>query len=355
MKEIKKQSTFSRSLANERKLGAYYTDTKVCEMIGKYLSFPEKHVNVLEPSIGDGSALQAVLTAANAKDTSIYAVEVNEETYMDLKEQNQINYLVNADFLTGMSMTARSFSFCFSNPPYGINLLKDERYEISFLLKIYGTLKVNGVLIYVIPEYVITDETFRKLWVQRFVTAGAYRFPEKVYASFKQCVLFGIRKQTMYTRKAEYEAYDELIQGMEEISPDYTGERIKVQGSMEKEVKYFTTILENPEKNIRCMETSEIFNNIHLEEKRYTATKVGNPIVPLKDDLVYLLSVAGCGQGLAGSKETHDLHLQRGNIKRVQNSHYEAEGEKMKEIVTETSSICMTIIENDGTITRFDN
>lgn len=357
MNEIKKQSSFSRSLANEKKLGAYYTDTSVCNMIGKYLSFPENHVNVLEPSVGDGSALKAVLTSADAKNISTYAVEVNEETYLELKEREQITYLVRGDFLTDMKMTARAFSFCFSNPPYGENPLNGDRFEISFLHRIYGNMKVNGVLVYVIPEYIIAEKNFAKLWVQRFRTAGVYRFPKKVYSSFKQCVLFGVRKQTMYTPAEDYKAFENLVQNMQEISSNYQEEKIKIQESTEKEVKYFTTVKENPEKNILAMKSSGIFKSIPLEEKSYTATKVGNPIVPLKDDLVYLLSVAGCGQGLAGSKENKDLHLQRGNVKRTQNFRYEPVngGEKFKEIVTETSSVCMTIVENDGTITRFDN
>ena len=59
-KNVQKQNSFSRSMANDAKLGAYYTDKSVCAMIGRYLAFPEAHVNVLEPSVGDSSALFSV-------------------------------------------------------------------------------------------------------------------------------------------------------------------------------------------------------------------------------------------------------------------------------------------------------
>ena len=57
---IKKQSSFSRSLANDAKLGAYYTDISMCRRISHLLRFPDGEVCCLEPSIGDGSAVAAV-------------------------------------------------------------------------------------------------------------------------------------------------------------------------------------------------------------------------------------------------------------------------------------------------------
>ena len=57
---IRQQSTFSRTMDNMEKMGAYYTDIEHCIDISKQLKFPETEVSVLEPSIGDGSAVLAV-------------------------------------------------------------------------------------------------------------------------------------------------------------------------------------------------------------------------------------------------------------------------------------------------------
>lgn len=375
MDNVTKQSSFSRSMTNDAKLGAYYTDNKICGMIGKYLEFPETgHVNVLEPSIGDGSALFSVLSSAanagvekltyeekvetvkNNLNISTYAVELNPQSYEELNNRGVIDYLVKEDFLTGTCINNKGFSFCFSNPPYGMNPIKKERLEISFLQKISATLKAGGIIAYVIPEYVITENTrFQKEWVSRFVTAGIHRFPAKVYKDFQQCVMFGVRKHLIHTYEEEFATFNEMVANMEEISPDYQGEKIRIPSSEEKEVKYFTTYMEDPKKNIRSLQGSPAFNAVRLTEKPYTNTKIGNPIVPLKKDLIYLLAVSGCGQGLAGSKENRDLHLQRGNVKRIETTRYEPSKYGVDEIVTETSAVCMTIIENDGTITRFDS
>lgn len=381
MENMAKQNSFSRSMANDQKLGAYFTDSTVCEMIGRYLDFPDGHVNIMEPSVGDATALFSILKGAastkgakitkkateNIKmveekvkgvlDITTYAVEINKETYADLAEKNVIDYLVRTDFLTGMQITNRAFNFCFSNPPYGVDPVKKERYEVSFMKRISATMKPKGIFCYVIPEYVISeDKTFKKEWLSRFVTAGVYRFPENVYQQFKQCVIFGVRKNTIHIIDEEFKDYEEKVQHMQELDASYDGERLHVPSGEEKDVRYFTTYEQDPKKNIKALAKSPILGNINLCEKKFTNTKIGNPIVPLNDNLVYLLAVSGCGQGLAGSKENKDLHLQRGCVKRVTHSSYESDKTgKTKEVVTETSAVCMTIIENDGTITTFDS
>ena len=52
---------FSRTVANEARLGAYYTDVSHCRSMSGLFKFPEgEKVCVLEPSIGDGAAAIAV-------------------------------------------------------------------------------------------------------------------------------------------------------------------------------------------------------------------------------------------------------------------------------------------------------
>lgn len=355
---VKKQSHFSRSMANDMKLGAYYTDQEHCQWIGKYLNFPEGEVCCLEPSIGDGTAIRAVLESSKAPHAQIYAVELNKETYNAMKEENFCRILLGEDFLTGIKISANAFSFCFANPPYGENVLKKERLELSFLKRISGTMKPNGVLVYIIPEYVFRDTKFLKEWYQRYTTAGIYRFHEKEYQKFKQVCIFGIKKKRHSFFKQEVEELYQQIENIEEISSNYCGEKINVPVSYGTDISYFTTMQEDPEKNILALQNSPVFNALNLEQKKYTNTQLNAPVVELKKDLKYLLAVSGGGQGLAGSEENGDLHLQRGTVKRVQHSQFVpvAEGsDTLKEIVTETSSVVMTIIENDGTITRFEN
>ena len=79
---------------------------------------------------------------------------------------------------------------------------------------------------------------------------------------------------------------------------------------------------------------------------------LGKPPIPLKKDSLYLLATSGSGQGLTGSEENSDLHLQRGVAEVIEESEYSTD-EKGKEIekVISRTKVSMTVVENDGKIT----
>ena len=111
--DIFMQSTFSRSLHNEAKMGAYYTDTDHCVRLARLFDWPDEEVCVLEPSIGDGKAVQAI--TQNAPKSTIFGVELNKSTFDQLEQK--FPYLLNEDFLHGVKISRKAFSFCFANPP----------------------------------------------------------------------------------------------------------------------------------------------------------------------------------------------------------------------------------------------
>lgn len=80
MEEIHHESSFSRSLANHAKLGAYYTDVEHCMAMGRFLQFPkEDEVLCLEPSIGDGNAIKAVTGKREGDNIHIFGVDLSRE------------------------------------------------------------------------------------------------------------------------------------------------------------------------------------------------------------------------------------------------------------------------------------
>lgn len=379
--KVHTQNSFFQSMKNDEKLGAYYTDPTVCRAIGRYIELPisedtadkRPHINGVEPSVGNAVAYYEVLSGAIEReiksnvshdikdmydyvkhnlDITSYATEINTKSYEELAEKNIIEHLVREDFLTGMKITSKCFSFCFSNPPYGKNPLKDERLELSFLFKISGSLKTDGVLVYVIPEYVLNDTCFIREWISRFDTFGMYRFPERVYKQFKQCVIIGIKKRAVFTRKNDKEVFMSTYEKMQDIDMNYSGTRVKVPTGLEKDVRMYTTFVEDPDKNIKAVSQSSVFKNIALEQKPYRDINIGQPIVGLSNGCIQILSITGCGQGKAGSIEKRNLHLQRGTVKDVVHSRIEYEEKKQKRIETYSHAACLTIVQNDGTITR---
>lgn len=58
-------------------------------------------------------------------------MELNRDTFDELKGSADVDYLLNADFTNGIR-NERVFSFCFGNPPYGKELTGAERIERTF-------------------------------------------------------------------------------------------------------------------------------------------------------------------------------------------------------------------------------
>ena len=361
MEEVKKQCSFSRSLANDAKMGAYYTDAGMCRKIRNLLSFgSDSETSCLEPSVGDG---KAILTVTGKDDSEsrikIFGVELNQATAAETEKNPLINYVLQADFLNGVKISHQVFSFCFANPPYG----EDEngkRYEIRFLEKLWLYLKNRAVFVLVIPEYVLRDENFQRAFIARFNPCGAWKFDDEVYRQFKQVCVIGIRKSSLGYLKDTLTAWQESLEKKElPYLPEKPVENpIQVPPSGEKDVEYFTTLEFDPEKAKKALYKSGLVSYVKLGNriavKPYIGVDLGSPIVPPSKDMCYLISATGGGQGFAGDETEGTLHLQRGKVEtcKVSDIQYGEDGKAQAEVETTSTKITYVIVEQDGTITR---
>lgn len=353
---ITKQNSFSRVLANEAKMGAYYTDLQHCQWISNLLDFPiDKEVCALEPSIGDGSAIKTVSNCFDNPNIKIFGVELNKETDQLLQEDKEIEKSINADFLNGVKITNSAFSFCFSNPPYGEQ--EGERLEKRFLEKIGHYLKPSAILVYVIPYSVFINESFLKIWCARYELLHIYKFHEEEFNKWKQVVLIGRKKIALgYLRKELDDMVEKYssINNLEGIPESYDGPKVVVRSSYVDDIEYFSTLDFQYDKVMSAIKSSplHVFASKKLEKDEYLKSELTNPPLPMKRDLMYLLSVSGGGEGKAGNEENQDVHLQRGVVKVVETDRVDSLDEKSYLRVRSSSSITVTIIENDGKITK---
>lgn len=356
MEQIVRQSSFSRTLYNEAKMGAYYTDTEHCRRIGNLLEFPEEFI-ALEPSIGDGSAIAAVVE--NAKTApKIYGVELNQDTYDEVRKDDRF-YVINADFLSGIKVSNKAFSFVFSNPPYGVDPERKERLEKLFAEKIFNYMVPQGILAYVIPYPVFMDEKFLKPFFSRFNPLGVFRFDDEEYAKFHQICVIAQRRSIVGFMRAWYENFVPTVDELEKLPylPKLTDEierRIPVPESSDDKLVYFTTLAFHADEAGQQLGKSNLYDLITRKAylPKYLATQLGHPAVPLKKDLLYLCSIAGGGQGLTGSEETHDLHLQRGVAKVITDHVINTLADGKQECVESSyTKISLNVIQNDGSIT----
>lgn len=349
-----KQSNFSRSLANDKKMGAYYTNTEMCKRIGYLFSFPEEEeVSILEPSCGDLTALESFLLSAKAKAelSRIFGVELNPETYE--KVNDKCHACINADFLTGVKISHNVFGFCFANPPYGTDDA-GVRLEQRFVEKLWAYLKNGCPIAYIIPYYVASDEKFLKSFLARFDLKGVYRFDDEIYKQFQQVVLVGVKKKSVGVLRSKAEAWLKNISNLDDLAylPTEPEEQpLMAVPSKESDVEYFTSLLFPAAEAAKNLYRSPLKNRLdEFMVPKFTGNMIGRPPVPLKKDLLYLLAVSGGGQGLVGSEESCDMHLQRGVAKVIKKDSKNMESGVLTEKTF--TQICLTIIENDGKISE---
>lgn len=358
MSKVTKQSEFSRSKYNEAKMGAYYTDAGHCRMLSKLFCFPEEdEVCCLEPSIGDGKAILAVTgKEGGTKDNlKIFGVELNGETYQDTSKNGAVNYCLQADFLSDVMITRQAFTFCFMNPPYGMQE-DGTRYEQAFLQKVTPYLAKGAVMVFVLPIYVAGTPEFASEWSSQYDTRHFYRFHEKEYAKYKQVVLVGVKRE-----KAERDSEREKwlaeacsdFTKVPEVPADYNGERIFVGRSSESSVTEFMPLTFREEDARNIVEHSPLQNLLRekVSVPPYLIDNLGRPPILPSEGQMYLLAVSGAGQGLVGSEENKDLHLQRGVSRISKRSEYmQDEDGIMKEVEISYPQISFNLIEADGTI-----
>ena len=118
-------SGFSRTRYNEEKMGAYYTDRAHCVSISGLFKFPntmEQEVCVLEPSIGDGSAVAAVcgMSPMNAGgNIKVFGVELDKQVARETAKKGYVEECICADFTDGVKISNNVFSFVF--PTFSLN------------------------------------------------------------------------------------------------------------------------------------------------------------------------------------------------------------------------------------------
>lgn len=358
MEQIRKQTGFSRVKYNEAKMGAYYTDPEHCRRIKSFLQFPEEdEVCCLEPSIGNGKAI-SIITGKEGKkkeNVKIYGVELNDDTYCQVKEKIEIDQCIKADFLNDVLISQNAFSFVFMNPPYGESE-NGERYELGFLRKVIPYTVKGAVVVMVVPQYVGVQEDFIKEWSENFDTPFLYRFDAKEYEKYKQIVFIGVKKRKDETDRDEEKRLFSIISQNENIPIlpiEYTGIPIQVPKSMENGVDQFMTRIFHAEEAAEVLTRSPLQRLLQsaIQVPPYLIDNLGRPPIMPSEGHMYLLAVSGAGQGLVGSEKNGDLHLQRGVSKIEERSEFMTDEEgRMKEVIISYPQVKYNIIESSGLI-----
>lgn len=356
VKNVRNVNTFQQTAGNYARYGAFYTNTDMMYRCGRLLKIENeenKVTVVFEPHIGDGTAVTSLLRGAGAERHSIvtYAVEINCDTVEKLKQtkiSNQeadeegkvwVDYLLNADTTHGIIMSNAKVDLLYDNPPYGSD--GETRFEQVAEETTFKYLKRNGVHVFVIPYYLISDmsdktyEKFARSYFSRYKPLHIFKFDDEVYKDYKQIVIISRRRDAIGCMLEDFKAWIESVNTLEKIPylpkvDEEIDERWRVLVSNGGDgVEKFTTKVFLPEEALPSLKKSRVLcrgiSDLACMEA-YTSEIVGNPPIPPADATKYELMVCGVCEGLAGNEDEGTLHIQRGYVEQVETSRIKDNG-----------------------------
>jgi hypothetical protein len=188
---------FPRLARNFAKNGDYPTDEPTLERALNALMPSDGPMCILDPCAGEGVAIAEAAHALGREQAKAFAVEFDAERARHAR--GLVDHCLHADLMDTM-ISKQSFGLLWLNPPYG-DLSKDvngnigyqgqgrARLEKLFYQRSLSLLQYGGVLVFIVPGYVLDAELVG--WLTRHYTD--LRIYRAVETQFKQVVIFGRR------------------------------------------------------------------------------------------------------------------------------------------------------------------
>ena len=188
---------FPRLARNFVKNGYFPTDEPTLERALSALAPANGPMCILDPCAGEGVAIAEAAHALGREHAKAFAVEYDIERARHAR--TLVDHCIQGDLMDTM-ISRQAFGLLWLNPPYG-DLSKDAngnlgyqgqgrpRLEKLFYQRSLPFLQYGGVLVFIVPHYVLDAELVG--WLTRhFADLRIYRAME---TQFKQVVIFGRR------------------------------------------------------------------------------------------------------------------------------------------------------------------
>ncbi len=200
---------FPRLARNFVKNGYYPTDEATLERSLAALAPSHGNMVIIDPCAGEGVAIAEAAHALGRSAVTAYAVEFDAERAQHAA--GLVDRCLHADLMDSL-ISRQSFGLMWLNPPYG-DLNRDldgnigyqgqgrARLEKLFYQRTLPLLQYGGVLVFIVPHYVLDAELVG--WLTRhFADLRVFRAVE---TKFKQVVIFGrrIRQRDVPTDNAK--------------------------------------------------------------------------------------------------------------------------------------------------------
>ncbi|WP_230971739.1 DUF6094 domain-containing protein [Nitrogeniibacter aestuarii] len=189
---------FPRLARNFIKASYFPTDMQTLEGIASMLDpSTSAKVRMFDPCCGEGSALRFLADGFRSEHSDVETLGVEYDAQRAYHSKEILDRVVHSD-IHDVTITPNSVSLLFLNPPYGAVVndgamleekTKQNRLEKVFYGRTVRSLMPGGVLVLIVPHYVI-DEDFANKIATGFSRVQFFMAPEQ---EFKQCVIFGVR------------------------------------------------------------------------------------------------------------------------------------------------------------------
>lgn len=173
-------------------IGGYYpTPERVAALLAHYLTTAPGagEIRLFDPCCGTGRAMLDICRALSGPCVTV-GVELHAERAREA--QHTLTRAVHADVFK-IRCTRHAFSLLFLNPPYDDDA-SGSRQEETFLKQSLPYLAAGGVLVCIIPMARLAHPKVCTLLTTWCTDLLVLRFPQPEYETFKQAVVFGVKK-----------------------------------------------------------------------------------------------------------------------------------------------------------------
>lgn len=190
---------FPRLAKNFIKDGYFPTDDNTLERILSALDIGAGTLRIFDPCCGEGVALAEARGHLQTCGACVQALGVEYDRERAWHAKGLLDKVLHSD-INDVVFSARSMGLLFLNPPYGDVVsdkartgdnAKGERLEKIFFRRTFGALRYGGVLVLIVPHYVLDGE-FAHLIGRNFERVHCAMAPE---TRFKQAVVLAVRKR----------------------------------------------------------------------------------------------------------------------------------------------------------------
>ncbi|MDR2788832.1 MAG: DUF6094 domain-containing protein [Candidatus Accumulibacter sp.] len=190
---------FPRLARNFVKAGYFPTDEPTLERVLQALAPANGSMNIIDPCAGEGVAIAETAHALGREQVKAHAVEYDAERAAHARKL--VDHCLRGDLMDTI-ISRQSFGLLWLNPPYG-DLSRDAngnlgypgkgraRLEKLFYQKTLPLLQYGGILVFIVPSYVLDAELTGWL-THHYADLRVFR---AVAETYRQVVILGIRRR----------------------------------------------------------------------------------------------------------------------------------------------------------------